>query len=140
MSTWRYQHVAGIGGQVIADGVVYNVLAEHGPQIAASPIMLAALEDIYAEAEARQDVRDGPDGQPRPDAWMSVAITASEAITAAGKEPPCPRPRPLKAIETLAARLIGSYFSACNGGHAPGRECNYCLTSELLRIARDAQH
>jgi hypothetical protein len=51
-------------------------------------ILRVALTDIRDEAAERADVVDGPDGQPRPNAWMSIQVMADEALAKAeGKAP-----------------------------------------------------
>ena len=56
----------------IAQGI--DTLAAHRDRLA------EALRDILEMAENREDVVDGSDGQPRPDAWMQVATLARTAL------------------------------------------------------------
>lgn len=51
-------------------------------------ILIDALAEIREIAEQREDIahETGPDGQPRPDAWMRVATIAREALRKAGEE------------------------------------------------------
>jgi len=57
--------------------------ADNARLIAAAPAMLDALQEALEYFEDREDVDDGPDGEPSANAEMSVAITLRAAIAKA---------------------------------------------------------
>lgn len=53
--------------------------ATHAEQVRA---LVEAMREVAEMADARQDVLDGPDGQPVPDAWMNLSQRAHAALAA----------------------------------------------------------